>query len=340
MSGILFRSLWEVFAKHNHHYVLQKLRSHHVDRHWQVLLDELGDELEKGRMAGPYEAPPSWGCTAVSIGGMPLQTIPDAEPVAAFCFSVVQSDKVRRCEDFRRSGLNSTVEVHDAPHRDDIPVFVELIRAFSALGLHPRTWAQDLAGAYRQLGVRDPSQAYCVLMLPQGPLILRHNALSFGAVASVWGFNRTGDGLCFVARRLLWSVVGHFVDDFIGVGAAQHVDTEFSCFSQLFAVLGLRMKVAKALPPRKRQKLLGVVVDIGNEDVQLCPHSNRCEKLSKELQMVLTADCLSDIQAQRIAGKMQFLNGTLFGQLGKSALHPIYSRAHHIGNESAGTQLC
>ena len=36
----------EVFAKHNHHYVLQKLRSHHVDRHWQVLLDELGDELE------------------------------------------------------------------------------------------------------------------------------------------------------------------------------------------------------------------------------------------------------------------------------------------------------
>ena len=112
-----------------------------------------------------------------------------------------------------------------------------------------------------------------------------------------------------------------------------------SCFSQLFAVLGLRMKVAKALPPRKRQKLLGVVVDIGNEGVQLCPHSNRCEKLSKELQMILTADCLSDIQAQRIAGKMQFLNGTLFGQLGKSALPPIYSRAHHIGNDSAGTQL-
>ena len=77
-----------------------------------------------------------------------LRLGPDEQITASFCFSVVQGDKTRRCEDFKRSGLNDTVEVHDAPHHDDIPVYVELVKAFAALhtanlacGIRPRSIA-------------------------------------------------------------------------------------------------------------------------------------------------------------------------------------------------------
>ena len=78
-------------------------------------------------------------------------------------------------------------------------------------------WAQDLDGAYRQFPVRDPTDCFCVLMTPRGPILLQHHAMTFGAVSSVWNFNRAADGIMFLSRRLLATPLGHYVDDFIGV---------------------------------------------------------------------------------------------------------------------------
>ena len=52
-------------------------------------------------------------------------------------------------------------------------------------GTTAMVWAEDLNGAYRQFPVRDPGGCYCVLMTPQGPVLLQHHAMTFGAVSSV-----------------------------------------------------------------------------------------------------------------------------------------------------------
>lgn len=238
----------EVFTQLNRSYVRGKLQSGRCDPHWKTMQDELQEELRLGRMSGPYAAPSWWPRPAVGFSGdQTLLPLPSDNITSSFCFAVVQSDKVRRCEDFKRSGVNSTLVLHDTPHHDDIPVFVELLRAQHGLGLQPELWAQDLHGAYRQLGLRDPSDAFCVLMTPAGPVLLQHHALGFGATASVSGFCRFADSICYLARRLMAILTGHYVDDFIGAELALNAPNSFHAFADVFRSLGLRMKESKAL---------------------------------------------------------------------------------------------
>ena len=327
------------FMKNNRHYTLAKLRSNRTDPQWTVMLKELETELEKGRMSGPYEAPDWWPVKTTSIGNKPLQPLLKQDICASFCFSVQQTDKVRRCEDFRRSGHNATVIVSDVPHHHDIKTFVDL--ALTDFGTQQRAmvWAQDLNGAYRQFPVRNPDDCYCVLMTPHGPILLKHHAMTFGAVSSVWNFNRAADSITFLSRRLLATAVGHYVDDFIGVELTTSVSSGYEQFTRLTRVLGLRMKERKALPPASSQKVLGISLTIDDDMVTLSPHPDRCNKARATIKAALDDNLLQSEAAHRLAGKLVFLTSTLFGQLGKAALQPLYARAHGLSNDDHGDQL-
>ena len=106
---------FETFSKMNRHYVLDKLRKNFVDPHWKTMFEELLEERTKGRLSGPFQAPSWWTRSTRSVNGEPLLELPEGDIAIAFCFSVSQTDKTRRCEDLRRSGHNSTVLVRDVP---------------------------------------------------------------------------------------------------------------------------------------------------------------------------------------------------------------------------------
>lgn len=59
---------------------------------------ELLEDRPKGRLEGPFQAPTDW-----PPAGETLQPLPDECIYAAMCFSVSQHNKIRRCEDYRRS---------------------------------------------------------------------------------------------------------------------------------------------------------------------------------------------------------------------------------------------
>eukprot|EP00435_Cladocopium_sp_Y103_P013637 s2457_g3.t1 len=325
----------EALKQNNRHYATARLRSQRVDPEWKTMQEELRSELRKGRMSGPYSAPDWWPTQAVSIDDRPLTPLENQDICISFCFSVRQADKVRRCEDFRRSGHNSTVVAHDVPHHHDIKVFTDLALAASSSSSNTKIWAQDLNGAYRQFPVRDPDDCFCVLITPGGPVLLRHHALMFGAASSVWNFNRAADAITFLSRRLLATTVGHYVDDFIGIEAADTVCSGFDGFAELSKIMGLRMKEAKALPPQGEQKVLGINMAIHPEGVELAPHPRRCQKVLQTISQALSNNHLSADEAHRLAGKLVFLTSTLFGQLGRAALQPLYARAH--GHQPATT---
>ena len=148
----------EAFHQHNRHYTLAKLKSGRIDSEWQTMVTELREELNKGRMSGPFSAPSWWPVPAISIEGRSLQNIPDDNSTFSFCFSVKQTDKIRRCEDFRRSGHNSTVVAHDTPHHHDVKTLAELGLIQSMSHGSTLSWAQDLLGAYRQISCTHTSQ--------------------------------------------------------------------------------------------------------------------------------------------------------------------------------------
>ena len=324
----------EEFQRLNRSHVDERIRNSKPSRHWKVMLDELMDDREKGRVEGPLQAPTDWAFALEAPNGMHLSPPPTDRAWAALCFAVEQGDKVRRCEDYRRSSHNSTVQADDCPHYDDVTRYVTVMKHIQALGCGlPQIWGHDLTGAYRQIPLEPSDSAYTVLILPRGPSLWRHRAAPFGATASVWAFCRFSDSMVSLARRYLIALAGHFVDDFTGVELAATAESSCLSFKAFFQRLGLSMKPEKEQPPAETQKVLGVVIQAheGELIVGTCP--KRREKLLTLLEEILESNRLSAEDAQKVAGKMGFLATTLFGGIGMAAIQPFYARAHHLGEQ-------
>ena len=99
------------------------------------------------------------------------------------------------------------------------------------------------------------------------------------------------------------------------------------------------MKESKALPPASCQKVLGVQMSLSKENVTLHPHPNRCRKVVDIMETSLQNNQLTCDQAQRLAGKLIFMASTMFGQIGKAALRPIYARSHGLSDMDKAYQL-
>ena len=76
--------------------------------------------------------------------------------------------------------------------------------------------------------------------------------------------------------------------------------------------------------------MLGVFIQITNAGVQLTPCPDRVKKIIQMLDHALETGQLSPSVAQKVAGKINFLNTALFGHAGAAALHCVYTRSAGI----------
>ena len=156
------------FADHSQQYVHRKLASPRVDDHYyEFMLAEIVQEVKAGRMNGPYRQPPSWTTKTIAPAGydLALLHLPHHNPKIAMAFSIKQTgsdgkDKIRRGEDWRRSGHNSTCIMHDQPFHHTPDHFASLV--MQTHQTHPtadmRVWGHDHDGAYRQLPLDNPDE--------------------------------------------------------------------------------------------------------------------------------------------------------------------------------------
>ena len=107
-----------------------------------------------------------------------LLLIPHAQPYTALAFSIQQigsdgKDKIRRGEDWRRSGRNPTCIMHEQPFHHTPDHFTTLaLLDHSRWPHHPiHVWRHDHDGAYRQLPRDDPRLACVLLITPSGPTL-------------------------------------------------------------------------------------------------------------------------------------------------------------------------
>ena len=213
------------FFVENHDFVQQRLRRGKVDPCWQAMAEEIAADVAIGRMEGPFEAPASWCKQAVPLPMFAhtakLLPAPSGQAPCSFAFAVHQvgsngNEKIRRAEDWRRSGANATVGVPDTPAYHGIDAFIHLARALRRVSKQHglQLWGLDHEAAYRQLPVENPCHTYVILNTPQGPTLWRHNVLMFGSAASVWSYCRVADFMCWLVRCMLLAPLLHFVDDF------------------------------------------------------------------------------------------------------------------------------
>jgi hypothetical protein len=349
------------FYANNIRYMHKKATSHCMhDEHSETILQEILKEVDSGKMSGPYEAPPQWNFVADSIPGRPLlQT--DTWPISgAAAFPIVQigSDgkhKIRRGEDWRRGHQNKTISASDSPTHfclDDISTagkrcFTSEFSNQWAPGQQDGeeaeqqdrgdllVWGHDHESAYRQLPVKDTNNAYVLHRVGQKKYIFRHAVLLFGAVSSVWGYNRFADSIVAVARCIMLLICGHYVDDFAGIEWATSAMGGFLAFAEMGRIIGTTMKESKAQPPANEHKLLGARIGfVGHPTpmVRIRPDADRITKISEEIKTCLDNDHLSPRMASKLCGKINFLSCSLFGRSSNAATKPLYCRANATGS--------
>ncbi len=323
---------------YNRDYILKKLHQHRVDDHWQMMADEIAKEVQMGRMDGPFTAPTWWDIPAVALPQhahtRQLKPLPHPTPVIAVAFSIHQTGsdgqpKVRRGEDWRRSGHNRSCNMADQPHHHTPDHYVWLAQHTNicrSTRLH--VWGHDHDGAYRQLPLQDPSLAYVLLLTPEGPTLWLHHVLLFGSAASVWSYNRFGDMLTSLTRVLTATPVVHFVDDYGSIQPTSQATSGFQGFGHLNSTLGFHMKQSKEQPPQQEHKIQGVYIHLTESHVTIRPCPERVHNIIHTIQQALDTNRLDPGVAQKLAGKCSFTTSQLFGKVGRAANRALYDHTY------------
>ena len=125
------------------------------------------------------------------------------------CYRRYQSTAWRRLAAF-----SATTQTRDGPRHHTVDDVIATARHMHAQGMRDlQLWSHDHESAYRQLLFDDPIYAYLILLTDNGPMLWRNNVLLFGAKGAVWGYGRFSD----LSMHHPLMVVGHYVDDFIGM---------------------------------------------------------------------------------------------------------------------------
>ena len=326
---------------YNKQYIIKKLHQGQLDAHWKLMADEIAEEVSMGRMDGPFQQPEWWPTKAVSLPHhahtQQLKPLPHADPVIALAFSIEQTGsdgkpKIRRGEDWRRSGHNKSCNMSDQPYHHTPDHYLWLAQHTATSDDTPQqVWGHDHDGAYRQLPLNDPSLAYVLLLTPNGPTLWLHHVLLFGSAASVWSYNRFGDVLTSLSRVLTATPVVHFVDDYGSIQPKQHAQSGFEAFGQLNSTLGFHMKKSKEQPPQTERKIQGVYIRTDQQQLTISPCQQRIKQITATLQQAIDENFLQPSMAQKLAGKCAFTATQLFGRVGRAANRALYDHAfsHH-----------
>ncbi|CAE7760192.1 unnamed protein product, partial [Symbiodinium necroappetens] len=199
--------------------------------HAPAMLAEVHKEMLKTRFQGPF---------------VPAEVADSPAAFGSRAFPVVQQDKVRRADDWRRSGHNSTVFVLDSPPYAGTQTVLTSVQAAADFG-RPVLAALDHDGAYRALPVRNPDECFVFVPSEKGPEVFQHLVLPFGGTGSVWAYLRIADVICLITLVLAYIPASHFVDDFYFSEPDKTADSAFECFCQLQSLLGRLEKLQSLL---------------------------------------------------------------------------------------------
>lgn len=258
-----------------------------VHQHSAAIADNIHKEVDRGRIAGPFIAPPFAEFSCSPLGAVPKK----------------DSGKVRRIHDLsapRGGGVNDGI----ADGTVDYARFDDAINIVRSLGRGCFLWKTDLADAFRHIAVhRDdvPLLGFC-----WAGLFFFDLFLPFGLRSSPKLFEAFATALHWIAaEKFGLAVMVHYLDDFLG-GAPAHAlgvaRAQFELFLRICRALGLSVNPDKVLEPRSVIAFLGLEIDTVRMVVRL-----PADKLAKLRALLAEFAALSRCRVK----KLESLIGTL-----------------------------
>ena len=187
----------------------------------------------------------------------------------------------------------------------------------------------DLSSAYRQVGLNKHGRdvIYIRVYNPEKGcmMVFQVQVLPFGAIKSVHSFLRLARAIRWlgtVGCSLLWS---SFFDDYIVFSPpALARSSELSAIA-LFKLLGWLFVEdgRKCKPFASTCEALGVIFDLPESCNFTCKVTNtasRIEEACLEIQRVLSSGSISQVETQKLRGRMQFAESQIYGRTGKRCI--------------------
>ena len=183
--------------------------------------------------------------------------------------------------------------------------------------------------------------------------VSRHSVCPFGALASVFAWERVGKALEHLAGTLLRLPILRYVDDFLGVerraallvsparvhllcrsvraceyACRQHVVKHgLECFERLVRIFLGNSAIASGKSEHGPcVVILGISVEIGERGFKLLPAPRKVRKWLTRIEEILDEDRLDPGEASKLAGRLSWACAQAFKQFGRANLRPLFDQ--------------
>jgi len=250
--------------------------------------------------------------------------------------------KIRCIDDFGASGVNGCCHVIGRLRMGRVSDLVEAARLLKEK--HPEAelviFKSDFKAAYRSVAILPAHRRFADVIYWDTTLkafaVSTQYAMPFGAVAAVYGWDRTADALVHLITTYLILPVCRYVDDLFGVCFAHQLEVVRALLIELMGMSGFSLDLEKTPLPHIQQTLLGIecrLVQSHRRRVYRCHlvatlDGAKAALWIAQLQRVIDAKWISHRDAEKLAGRLNFLTQAVAGQSGASRL----SRLYHIVN--------
>ena len=314
------------------------------------LLGVCEDEVSKGWAAGPYTVD-----QVNSLHG-------EGRWIAARRFGIWQSSagkqKYRPIDDYTRFGQNSTATVVEKLNHSGldevIGVAKVMIAAIATGWIHfldsdgtvwdgpvNKAWCKakvvgrtlDLKSAYKQLAIssHDLPMALTCIYHPRWKkaAFYQNYALPFGAVASVYAFNRCARTLEMVVNKHAMVATSSYFDDFpqldldlVAKSGEHSTETLLDALGWKFDSEGDKYRHCQAA-----FTVLGAQVDLRQDHIVVQNLPRRWEQVREQVDDILNKGEWTSLEAMRLTGRLNYVRTMVSGKPLICEMHTLYQKA-------------
>ena len=242
--------------------------------------------------------------------------------------------KVRCIDDFAQSLINDTVDIDRRIRMGSISDFVETARrlhmAFPREHLH--VMKSDFQAAYRSCPIHPDHIPYSNILVrdPANGVVSVSTqwAMPFGAVSAVYAWDRLGEAITSILHKVFLFPASRYVDDlFMPVWASNSAEQR-AILLEVVGIFGLVLSPAKTPPPSASMPVLGVLVSIIKDVIELTIEKERLRFWHEELSRLQGSRGIARrALASRMAGRMEFAASAAWGSVPRARFNGLYKIA-------------
>ena len=259
-------------------------------------------------------------------------------------FGILQSnssgkEKIRIIDDFAESMINDSCQVNRRIRMGRISDLIGAVRKITNLnpGHSLHVLKSDAKSAYKNCPIfgEDLRLARVILKdIHSGEVVeSKHYSCPFGAVGSVYAWDRLAEGLVHILSYFLAIPISRFVDDlFCAVYAEYSVEIR-NAMLEICDLLGIVLDPEKSPDPAEAQVILGVLVRIKYQtrrDYTSCTVTTRLDPQKAVfwrgiINDIIDSGFIPTKTAEKLAGRLNFATAATVGGVGGARLRNIYS---------------